>query len=60
MSIRAIILAGLLGMPLLAGSALAADTAKLSLAEAAKLGKQVGEELAQHIPSKNKLFETGE
>ena len=28
-------------------------------AEAAKLGKQVGEELAQQIPSKNKLFETG-
>ena len=27
-------------------------------AEAAKLGKQVGEELAQQIPSKNKLFET--
>jgi RNase H-fold protein (predicted Holliday junction resolvase) len=26
-------------------------------AEAAKLGKQVGEELAQQIPSKNKLFE---
>jgi len=28
-------------------------------AEAAKLGKQVGEELAQQIPSKSKLFETG-
>jgi len=28
-------------------------------AEAAKLAKQVGEELAQQIPSKNKLFETG-
>jgi len=28
-------------------------------AEAAKVGKQVGEELAQQIPSKNKLFETG-
>jgi RNase H-fold protein (predicted Holliday junction resolvase) len=28
-------------------------------AEAAKLGKQVGEELAQQISSKNKLFETG-
>jgi hypothetical protein len=28
-------------------------------AEAAKLGKQVGDELAQQIPSKNKLFETG-
>jgi hypothetical protein len=28
-------------------------------AEAAKLGKQVGEELAQQIPSKTKLFETG-
>ena len=28
-------------------------------AEAAKLGKQVSEELAQQIPSKNKLFETG-
>jgi hypothetical protein len=27
-------------------------------AEAAKLGKQIGEELAQQIPSKNKLFET--
>src|ERR1700724_2430309 len=27
-------------------------------AEAAKLAKQVGEELAQQIPSKNKLFET--
>jgi ankyrin repeat protein len=38
MSIRAIILAGLLGLPLLAGSALAAETGKLSLAEAAKLG----------------------
>jgi hypothetical protein len=29
------------------------------VAEAAKLAKQVGEELAQQIPSKNKLFETG-
>ena len=29
-------------------------------AEAAKLAKQVGEELAQQIPSKNKLFEPGE
>jgi hypothetical protein len=28
-------------------------------AEAAKLGKQVGEELAQQIPSKTRLFETG-
>ena len=28
-------------------------------AEAAKLGKQVSEELAQQIPSKTKLFETG-
>jgi RNase H-fold protein (predicted Holliday junction resolvase) len=28
-------------------------------AEAAKLAKQVGEELAQQIPSKNKLFEAG-
>jgi hypothetical protein len=28
-------------------------------AEAAKLAKQVGEELAQQIPSKNKLLETG-
>ena len=28
-------------------------------AEAAKLAKQVGEELAQQIPSKNKLFKTG-
>jgi uncharacterized protein len=38
MSIRAVILAGLLGMPLLAGTALAADTGKPSLANAAKLG----------------------
>jgi len=29
-------------------------------AEAAKLAKQVGEELARQIPSKNKLFETGQ
>jgi RNase H-fold protein (predicted Holliday junction resolvase) len=28
-------------------------------AEAAKLAKQVGEELAQQIPTKNKLFEAG-
>jgi hypothetical protein len=28
-------------------------------AEAAKLAKQVGKELAQQIPAKNKLFETG-
>jgi hypothetical protein len=28
-------------------------------AEAAKLGRQIGEELAQQIPSKNRLFETG-
>ena len=28
-------------------------------AQAAKLAKQVGDELAQQIPSKNKLFETG-
>jgi ankyrin repeat protein len=38
MSIRAKILAGLLGSTLLAGTALAADTGKLSLAQAAKLG----------------------
>lgn len=45
MSIRAMFLAGLLGMPLLAGATLssvvlAADTGKLSLAEAAKLGNR--------------------
>jgi hypothetical protein len=28
-------------------------------AQAAKLGKEIGEELAQQIPSKGKLFETG-
>ena len=28
-------------------------------AQAAKLGKEIGEELAQQIPSKSKLFETG-
>lgn len=38
MSIRALILAGLLGMPIFAGTALAADTGKLSLAQAAKAG----------------------
>ena len=27
--------------------------------QAAKLGKEIGEELAQQIPSKSKLFETG-
>jgi len=27
--------------------------------QAAKLGKEIGEELAQHIPSKGKLFESG-
>jgi uncharacterized protein len=38
MSIRAKLLAGVLSLPLLAGAALAADTGKLSLADAAKLG----------------------
>lgn len=38
MSIKATILAGLLGVPLLAGTALAAETRNLTLAEAAKLG----------------------
>jgi uncharacterized protein len=38
MSIRAIILAGLLGLPLVAGSALAAETKNLSLTDAAKQG----------------------
>jgi ankyrin repeat protein len=38
MSIRAIMLAGVLGLPLFAGSALAAETKNLSLASAAKLG----------------------
>jgi ankyrin repeat protein len=38
MSMRAIILAGLLGLPLLAGSALAAETKNLSLVDAARLG----------------------
>ena len=28
-------------------------------AEAAKLAKEIGSELAQQIPSKNKLFESG-
>jgi len=28
--------------------------------QAAKLGKEIGEELAQQIPSKSKLFEAGE
>jgi uncharacterized protein len=38
MNIRTIFLAGLLGMPFLTGAALAADSGKQSLAEAAKLG----------------------
>jgi ankyrin repeat protein len=38
MSIRAILLAGVLGVPLVAGAALAADTGNLSLANAAKQG----------------------
>jgi cytohesin len=40
MSIRATIAAGLLCVPLFAGTALAADTGKLSLAEAAKQGNR--------------------
>jgi ankyrin repeat protein len=40
MKIRATLLAGVLGVPLLAGAALAADTGKLSLANAAKQGDQ--------------------
>jgi len=39
MSIRAMTLAGLLGMPLVAGTALAAETGKLLLADAAKQGE---------------------
>lgn len=38
MSIRAILLAGVLGVPLVAGAALAADTGNLSLVNAAKQG----------------------
>jgi len=38
MNIRTMILAGLLGVPLLAGPALAAETSHLSLVDAAKLG----------------------
>jgi ankyrin repeat protein len=38
MNIRCALVAGLLGFPLLAGSALAGETARLSLAEAARLG----------------------
>ena len=40
MRIRATIVAGLLGVPLFAGAALAADTGKLSLVEAAKQGNR--------------------
>ena len=38
MNIRAMILAGLLGVPLVAGPALAAETGNLSLVDAAKIG----------------------
>ena len=41
MSIRATLLAGVLGLPLLAGSPLFAETPNLSLAQAAKLGNSV-------------------
>jgi uncharacterized protein len=40
MSIRAMIIAGLLGVPLFAGPALAADTGSLSLVEAARQGNR--------------------
>jgi hypothetical protein len=35
------------------------DFAEGQQSQAAKLGKEIGEELAQQIPSKSKLFEAG-
>jgi hypothetical protein len=42
MNIRAMILVGLLGLPLFAGAALAAETGSLSLMDAARLGDREG------------------
>ena len=53
MSIRATILAGALGLPLFAGTALAAETKNLSLADAAKLGDRAAVGTVLNGPAKN-------
>jgi uncharacterized protein len=52
MSIRAILLAGVLGVPLVAGAALAADTGNLSLVNAAKQGDRAAVQSLLNGPAK--------
>ena len=52
MSIRAMILAGVLGVPLVAGAALAADTGNLSLVNAAKQGDRSAVQSLLNGPAK--------
>ncbi len=55
MSIRAILLAGVLGVPLVAGAALAADTGSLSLVNAAKQGDRNAVQSLLNSPAKNDI-----
>jgi len=56
MSIRAIILASVLSVPLVAGAAFAADTGKLSLANAAKQGDRAAVQSMLNGPAKNDVI----
>ena len=55
MSIRATILAGVLGVPLVAGAALAADTGNPSLANAAKQGDRAAVQSILNSPAKKDI-----
>lgn len=55
MSIRAILLASVLGMPLVAGTALAADTGNLSLVNAAKQGDRAAVQSLLNGPAKQNI-----
>jgi len=55
MKIRAILLAGVLGMPLVAGAALAADTGNLSLVNAAKQGDRAAVQSLLNGPAKQNV-----
>jgi len=55
MSIRATILAGVLGVPLVAGAALAADTGKPSLTNAAKQGDYAAVQSILSSPAKQEI-----
>jgi len=55
MSIRAILLAGVLGVPLVAGAAVAADTGNLSLVSAAKQGDRAAVQSLLNGPAKQNV-----